>query len=98
MTNPFSFDTYNLLITFGISFLIQAIFFAFAATFKSDKVTDLSYSLTFILISLYLLFEKGELTFASLFLGIMVILWGLRLAAYLFGRILKIKKDKNIAN
>ncbi len=74
---------------FLIIFLIQIIFFAFASLFKTDKVTDLSYGLTFILLALYFLLKGG-----SLLLLILPILWGFRLSTYLFIRIMKIKKDQ----
>lgn len=35
----------DVLLTLGMSLLIQAVFFACAATLKTDKVTDLSYGL-----------------------------------------------------
>ena len=40
--------TDQLLVTLGISLGIQAAFFVVAATFRTDKVTDLSYGLTFV--------------------------------------------------
>lgn len=69
--------------------LIQILFFIFASIFKTDKFTDLSYGLTFVLIAIYLLIKGG-----SVVLLIMPIIWGIRLATYLFIRILKIKKDQ----
>lgn len=76
-----------------ISFLIQIFFFAIAASLKTDKVTDLSYGLTFIIISLYFLFTN-QLSLPNILVATMVIMWGLRLATYLFIRILKTKTDK----
>ena len=78
-----------LILTLGI----QVVFFAFAAWFKTDKVTDLSYGLTFVIVALYLVFSN-PLSLVSVMLTAMVTLWGIRLAAYLFVRILKIGKDK----
>lgn len=74
---------------FFIIFLIQVIFFAYASFFKTDKVTDLSYGLTFILLATYLNWKNGPAL-----LLLLPILWGLRLSSYLFIRILKIKKDQ----
>lgn len=71
-------------------FALQIGFFFFASLFKTDKLTDLSYGLTFVLVALYLLsFKNGNLILLS-----MPIIWGLRLATYLFIRILKTKTDK----
>lgn len=89
----FALDTYNLVGTLIISFGIQVLFFIFAATFKTDVFTDLSYSLTFVLLSLVLLLGTGNLSFPQILLGAAVILWGIRLGGYLFTRILKMKKD-----
>ncbi len=85
--------TEALLITLGISLAIQAVLFAFAATLKTDKVTDLSYGLTFILIALWLLWRGADFAAPQLALALMVVLWGVRLAGYLFYRILSIGRD-----
>jgi steroid 5-alpha reductase family enzyme len=82
-----------LLVTLGISLGIQAVLFAFAATLKTDKVTDLSYGLTFILIAVWLPLRTEVQVPPALVLSAMVALWGVRLAGYLFYRILSIGKD-----
>jgi steroid 5-alpha reductase family enzyme len=82
-----------LLLPLGISLLVQAIFFAFAATLKTDKVTDLSYGLTFVMLALYELAALGEASVPARLLTAMVVLWGVRLASYLLYRILTIKRD-----
>jgi len=79
-----------LLTTLLGSAIIQALFFAFAAYKKSDKVTDLSYSLSFVILALWL-FAKREFSIFRIVLTMMVVLWGLRLGTYLF--ILSMKKD-----
>lgn len=83
----------TILLALGISFAIQIFFFIFAASFKTDKVTDLSYGLTFVLIAIYFLITN-ELSTSKILLAAMVLVWGLRLAIYLFIRILKTKTDK----
>ncbi|MGQ0735518.1 MAG: DUF1295 domain-containing protein [Acidobacteriota bacterium] len=82
-----------LLFTLGISLLIQAAFFAFAATLKTDKVTDLSYGLSFVLIALVLLAQGHAAETAPLALAMMVIVWGVRLAGYLLFRIVQMGRD-----
>ena len=42
--------------TLLLSLAIQVAFFAIATTFKTDKVTDLSYGLTFIALALWVVF------------------------------------------
>jgi steroid 5-alpha reductase family enzyme len=89
----FAFDHYNILTTLIASFAIQAFFFAFAASFKTDKVTDLSYSLSFAILSVFLILSNKAFAPAQLIAGAAVILWAARLGSYLLSRILKIGKD-----
>lgn len=79
---------------FILSFVLQIFFFAFAASFKTDKLTDLSYGLTFIAIAIYLAIVFWPLSPLQITLTLMVCTWGIRLITYLFIRILKTKKDK----
>lgn len=84
----------DLLITLAICLGIQAVFFAFAASLKTDKVTDLSYSLTFVIVAITLLVRSGATSNVSaLVVTAMVVAWGLRLASYLLRRILHMKRD-----
>jgi steroid 5-alpha reductase family enzyme len=83
----------DLLLTLGMSLLIQAVFFTFAATLKTDKVTDLSYGLTFVLIALVLLLRSDAISWPKLALAGMVIVWGTRLAGYLLFRIIHMGRD-----
>ena len=83
----------DLFSTLGISLLIQAVFFVFAASLKTDKVTDLSYGLTFVILAFVLLWKNDPTEPAQLALAMMVVLWGARLAAYLLYRIVRIKRD-----
>lgn len=72
--------------------MIQVALFIPAYFFKTDKLTDLSYSLTFILLAGMSLL-RSDITTLKLVLFFMVLAWGLRLGVYLFIRINKIKKD-----
>ena len=83
----------SLLVTLALSLAIQAFFFAFAAGFRSDKVTDLSYSLSFIALVAYLLIAAGQSASASIVLALMIAFWAVRLAAYLVRRILLMGHD-----
>lgn len=84
---------FDIALALAISLVIQATFFAVAATFKTDKVTDLSYGLTFVIIAGVLLARAGALHPAKLLLAGMVIAWGARLAAYLLFRIIHMGRD-----
>lgn len=76
-----------------ISFGINTVFFVYAFIRKTDVVTDLSYSLSFLLASLYLYILHAEKALLqTLLLGI-VSLWAVRLGTYLLGRILATKVD-----
>jgi steroid 5-alpha reductase family enzyme len=79
--------------TLVISFAIQIGFFLLAATFKTDKVTDLSYSLTFITLALLLLFTNQMFFTTQVIIALLIVIWGIRLAVYLFSRILNIGRD-----
>jgi steroid 5-alpha reductase family enzyme len=83
----------DILIALGISVLINAVFFAFAAILRTDKVTDLSYSLSFVALSIILLVRAGTFTVLPVVTAALICIWGIRLGAYLFGRILKTGVD-----
>ncbi|MGV8087057.1 MAG: DUF1295 domain-containing protein [Candidatus Woesearchaeota archaeon] len=75
-------------------FVIQILFFIFAAYFKTDKVTDLAYGTTFVILSWAILLLNKTFDLVHVILTIMITLWGLRLSGYLFYRIIKTKTDK----
>lgn len=87
MLNPY-------FLTFLLAFLIQILFFIFAYLFKTDKVTDLAYGLSFIVLVWYLLLTRSFFLPAQIGVVLMVSLWGVRLSSYLFIRILKMGRDK----
>jgi steroid 5-alpha reductase family enzyme len=89
----FAFDQYNILGTLVASFVIQGLFFAFASTFMTDKLTDISYSLGFIFLTGFLMIANGAYSYGQIAAASFVILWAARLGAYLLTRILKIGKD-----
>jgi steroid 5-alpha reductase family enzyme len=83
----------ELALAFVISLVVNSIFFAIAALRKTDTVTDLSYGLTFALTAAALLALKGSWDPVRIGAGFFVVVWAIRLAAYLFGRILEMKVD-----
>jgi len=72
---------------------VNAAFFAYAAARKTDVVTDLSYSLSFLLVSLALIAQGSAGGAAALAPAMLTSIWAVRLGAYLFGRIRKTKVD-----
>lgn len=82
----------EIFIALGISFLIQCFFFGIALWNRTDKVTDLSYGLSFIVLALWYGFQSTK-TAVQIIGTMMVVVWGMRIALYLFIRILRTKKD-----
>lgn len=77
---------------FLVILAIQFFFFLIAMKRKTDKVTDLAYWSTFALVAFWLLITH-EYSLPTLLLSLLVIAWWVRLAWYLFMRILAIGKD-----
>ena len=90
----FAFDPLNVLASLLLSFAVQALFFAFAASFRTDKVTDLSYSLSFAVITAILVFAERAFAPVQLLVALLVLAWAIRLGSYLLARILRIGKDE----
>lgn len=88
------FNEHPILTSLIFSIAVNLFFFTIAFSFKTDKVTDLSYSISFFLLAPLLLFSRG-VTFSSLqlIITISIMLWGLRLGFYLLKRILHTKTD-----
>lgn len=76
-----------------ISLAIQVVLFIPAFIFKTDKLTDFSYSLTFIILTLFL-FLTNNISTSKIILVSIVLIWAFRLGIFLFIRITKIKRDK----
>jgi steroid 5-alpha reductase family enzyme len=81
-----------ILLSFALAFGVNGAFFAAAAARKTDVVTDLSYSLTFVVLAVALLFT-GARERLQLVVSLLVLVWAVRLGAYLFLRILRMKVD-----
>lgn len=84
--NPFA-------LTILSSVLVNGVFFAYAVAKKTDVVTDLSYSLSFGLVSAALIALNASAPAIALVPAALTIVWALRLGAYLLGRIMKTKVD-----
>jgi steroid 5-alpha reductase family enzyme len=72
--------------------VIQVCFFVFAWMQKTDKFTDLSYGLTFVMVTV-LYWLMSSISLLQTIVMALVFLWGVRLAGFLFIRVMKIKKD-----
>lgn len=86
------------ILSFIIALGINIFFFILANALKTDKFTDFTYGLTFIILALFITFTSSALSPIQLILTIMIIIWAIRLITYLLVRILKIKKDTRFDN
>ena len=79
-----------------LAFLIHWLFFIPAYLFKTEKFFDLTGSLTYISIMVYVVYTKNNLQeqMGSIILASLVILWAVRLGSFLFLRIKKAGEDK----
>jgi len=80
---------YYLLLALGMNLIM----FIPGFLFKTDKLTDLSYSLTFIILMIYSAIFS-ELSPEKIILLSMITIWGLRLGIFLFIRIQKMRYDR----
>ncbi|MGL5205841.1 MAG: DUF1295 domain-containing protein [Metamycoplasmataceae bacterium] len=83
----------NILWVFLISFAINYFFFIFAWFFKSDVFTDITYALSFSVLTIIFLVWYQNFHLTQILVFILMNLWAFRLGTYLFSRIIKIKVD-----
>jgi steroid 5-alpha reductase family enzyme len=81
-----------IVLSFVVALAVNGAFFAVAAARRTDVVTDLSYSLTFALLAIVLVFI-GAREPVQLVASLLVLVWAIRLGGYLFRRILRMKVD-----
>ena len=94
----FAFDPYNIIAALVVTITIQGLFFVYAATNRTDKVTDFAYSFNFLVLALLGLLANRAFAPVQILSAVAVSLWSLRLGGYLFMRILKIGKDPRFNN
>jgi len=75
------------------AYLIQWIAFIFSYINKTEKFYDLTGSLTYISISLFLILTTPKLDKLAVLLFTMVIIWATRLGTFLFNRVMQAGKD-----
>ena len=83
----------NLLIALIIALGLNILMFIPAYLWKTDKLTDISYAVTFALLAIIGLIAGGIST-PSVILVIAILIWSIRLGSYLLIRILKMGRDK----
>jgi steroid 5-alpha reductase family enzyme len=90
-------DVNFLLLTAIVTIFYQLLFYFIAAFFKSDRVTDLAGGTNFVILALLSFFlgaaANPPISQQQYAMTILVIVWGVRLSAFLFYRILMIGTD-----
>ena len=81
-----------LVVALGVSLLINLSMFLVAFRLQSDKLTDVSYSVTFVTIAAWA-FAMSDHSWYHVTLLVMVGLWAVRLGGFLLYRVLKKGKD-----
>ena len=81
-----------------ISFVIQWLVFIPSYLYKTEKYFDLTGGLTFLSLTTVILLLTETLTVVSYLLGILVVIWAIRLSSFLFLRIRKDGHDKRFAD
>jgi len=82
-----------LITLFAVSIVLQLFLFIPAFLVKTDKLTDFSYSLGFMVVA-SIAFSHSDADLYKTLLLSMIIFWSIRLGAYLVFRIAKTGKDK----
>ncbi|MFS8117880.1 MAG: DUF1295 domain-containing protein, partial [Microcoleus sp.] len=77
---------------FIVSMGINLLMFIPAFVYKTDKLTDISYSITFATLAIFGFSQSDQNNLDKLIL-ILVLMWAIRLGSFLFIRINKIGKD-----
>ncbi len=83
---------HHLIINFIVALGINLVMFIPAYKFKTDKLTDISYSVTFVVVALFGLLTN-HISLSKLVLFLMIFIWAFRLGTYLLTRIQKMGKD-----
>lgn len=81
-----------LLLYLAISMLFNVSLFVVAFIKQSDKLTDISYALTFLIITISSYFLNQKNIYSTILL-VMMILWAARLGGFLLYRVIKVGKD-----
>ncbi|MBT8231427.1 MAG: DUF1295 domain-containing protein [Bacteroidia bacterium] len=77
----------NLLFLFIVSLGINLVMFLVAYKYQTDKLTDASYSITFIALSSWIFFQLSSRNVTDTIIYALIFIWAIRLGYYLFKRI-----------
>src|ERR1700677_4898828 len=73
---------------------INIALFLVAFSFKSDKLTDISYALSFLALDVAIVYHTKQLHAYGFVLFLMVALWAIRIGGFLLIRVLHVGKDR----
>jgi steroid 5-alpha reductase family enzyme len=82
-----------LVVTFIISLVINITLFLIAFWKKSDKLTDISYAMTFATLALVGLTTAPNATTFHIILTLMILVWAIRIGGFLLVRVMRTGKD-----
>lgn len=77
----------------GFALLINGLMFAVAFRHQSDKLTDISYAVSFVTLAWFGFAQASGPSALDWILAVMVTLWGIRLGGFLLYRVIKHGKD-----
>src|SRR5579863_3951236 len=77
-----------------LSFVINLIFFIAAYFTQSDKFTDITYALSFIILAGVAFYHIKHRPTFNLVLSLLVMIWAIRIGGFLLYRVLKKGRDK----
>jgi steroid 5-alpha reductase family enzyme len=83
----------NYLITVAFSVLFNILMFIPAYIYKTDKLTDISYALSFIAVIIFSYLQSDQTNMQAIVTA-MVIAWAIRLGGFLYIRITRMKRDR----
>ena len=83
----------DVLYTFLFSIGFNVAMFIPAFIYKTDKLTDISYAITFLAVAAFG-YTRSDQEFPHIALTFMIFLWASRLGIFLYRRILRMKHDK----
>eukprot|EP01080_Neovahlkampfia_damariscottae_P003088 gene3088-5258_t len=90
----FSFETEPLWSTAVITVFIQLVTYSIAVSFQFDTITDFSGGSNFILLAIFGIISRNTYFKRQIIITTMVLIWGVRLALFLFIRVLKRGRDE----
>lgn len=83
-----------ILYALAFSLFFNLTMFLIAYKQGTDKLTDISYALTFVALAIFGMLNSSDFSTSKWIVFFMVLLWALRIGSYLFMRIRKTGKDK----